>query len=68
MLLVRKLYHVLIETAIFCGLMGQAQRLLEEVSRQAEVHAALQCKQRDEQKKIIKKHEVILSSHFPYNP
>ena len=39
--------------------MGQAQRLLEEVSRQAKLHAALQCKQRDEQKEIIKKHEVI---------
>lgn len=44
-------------TMIF--LLWQAQKLLEEASRQAELHAAMQCKQRDEQKLIIKKHEVI---------
>lgn len=38
--------------------MGQAQTLLEEANKQAELHAAMQCKQRDEQKAIIIKHEV----------
>lgn len=42
-------------------LMLQAQRLLDEASKQAQTHAAMQCKQRDQQKEMIKKHEVIHS-------
>ncbi|KAG0564178.1 hypothetical protein KC19_8G089600 [Ceratodon purpureus] len=34
-----------------------AQRLLAEANKQAELHAAMQCKQQGEQKEIIRKHE-----------
>lgn len=46
--------------------MGQAQRLLDEANKQAELHAAMQCKQRDEQKAIIIKHEVNDSFFFHF--
>jgi len=42
----------------------QAQKLLEEANKQAELHAAMQCKQRVEQKAIIIKHEVNDSFFF----
>ena len=46
------------------SVMAQAQRLLAEANKQAELHAAMQCKQQGEQKEIIRKHEVIHPSSY----
>lgn len=41
-----------------CCTMVQAQKLLDEANKQAELHAAMQSKQRNEQKAILFKHDV----------
>jgi hypothetical protein len=61
-----EVFEVLLASSAFFSwltkkLMLQAQRLLDEASKQAQTHAAMQCKQRDQQKEMIKKHEVIYS-------